>query len=186
LRPDPIGATLIFSALMEGDDRFLKRCAAAFLKLGITVHDPTSLLSDLFTAPGHLAGPSASPPVLQDLNFARNAALRLGAKDRGQAAVALNEKIIGLEGRRGTDTLILSKGRPGAVLVKMVKPHQDRRFDLPAVGSRTIAAAHRVGISAIGLETNGVLLLEKDEVIAECNQCGISLYGLESTGPSEA
>lgn len=186
LRPDPIGARLILSALLEGDDRFLKRCAAAFLKLGITVLDPTPLLSDLFVAPGRLAGPTAPARVLADLGSARHAALRLGAKDRGQAAVALNGNILGLEGRGGTDALILSKGRPGAVLVKMVKPHQDRRFDLPAVGNQTIAAAHHVGISAIGLESHGVLLLERDEVIAASNRCGISLYGLPPTGPSEA
>lgn len=185
LRPDRIGFGLIRNALLEGDNRFLQRCAKAFTVFGIEVLDPAPLLEDLFATPGHFAGPPAAPPSLADLNIARTAALILGSKDRGQAAVALDGAVIGLENRRGTDALLRSKGRPRSVLVKMVKPGQDRRFDLPAIGRQTIATAHQVGIRAVGLDTQGVLILEKEDVIAGCNRYGISLYGLNSAVPPE-
>lgn len=178
LRLDRAGASLLFSALFSGDDNLLRRCAEVFLGLGVEVIDPSPLLSDFFVPEGHLAGPVAAKSTLRDLALARETAAAWGKKDKGQAAVALDRKVIAREGRKGTDALIDQAGRPGAVLAKMVKPGQDRRFDLPAVGTRTVVHAHRAGITALGVEAGGVLLLDKEAVFSACNTRGISLYGL--------
>jgi DUF1009 family protein len=186
LRPDRIGFSLFLHGLLEGDDMLLKRCAGAFHDLGIEVLDPAPLLFGMFVNRGRLAGPAATPSILRDLAAARDAALAHGVLDRGQAAVAHHGKIIGLEGRLGTDDLIRSKARPGAVLVKMVKPGQDRRFDMPAVGEHTVSSAHRAGICAIGVEENGVLFLQKEAIFSACERYDISLYGLDANLPPEA
>ena len=185
LRPDRVGARLLRSALLNGDNTLLMQCAAAYVDLGLEVIDPAPLFSDLFVETGLLAGPPPALCTFADLTSAREAALQNGSRDLGQAALARNGVVLGLEDHRGTDALIRSRGRPGASLVKMVKPAQDRRFDLPAVGTETIETARRAGLSAVGVEASGVLVLDKAAVYAACDAHGISFVGLTVDAVSE-
>jgi DUF1009 family protein len=177
-RPDTAGIRLMLSALFRGDDRLLREASSTFSKLGIEVADPSFLLYPLFAESGLIAGPIPSDETLRDLTAGRNAALVLGRKDKGQAVVAKGGCVLRCEDRRGTDALIASVSSPGAVLVKMVKPGQDRRFDLPAVGPKTILRAALSDITAVGVESGGVLLIEKEKIWKACDACGISLVGL--------
>jgi DUF1009 family protein len=91
--------------------------------------------------------------------------------------IAHRGRIVGREGRAGTDALLARAPGPGAVLAKAVKPGQDRRFDMPAIGPSTIIIAERVGLRAIAVEQGGVLLLRKPRVLELCQERGVSLVG---------
>ena len=181
LRPDSKGISLLPKALFGGDDDLLRRVAEIFEKSGVTIEDPSDLVADLLADEGHLSGPPLSAATRMGLTTAFSAAKIHGSRDRGQAAIAKGDEVLALEGREGTDNLLRGIKRRDACLAKVVKPGQDRRFDLPAIGRQTVEIAKSVGICAIGVESGGVLLLEKEKLIELVNDYGISLVG-SSTG----
>jgi hypothetical protein len=135
---------------------------------------------------GLLAGPAPDKATLADLRIAWNAAHRLGMRDKGQAAIAHLGCVKGLETRAGTDALIARAGEPGAVFAKIVKPGQDERFDMPAIGSSTALRAATKGIKAIAIQADGVILLERDRLIDICKNRGISLISYSAAGPDQS
>ena len=177
-RPDRHAWRLLFKALSCGDDELLRAVAHTMGCLGVEVDDPSMLLDDLFAPEGRISGPEPNRATLDDIALAWDAAKRLGARDAGQAALGYKGTVVGLEGKAGTDALLMSAPGPGAVMAKTVKPHQDRRFDLPAIGPSTIRLASAVGLGAIAVEAGGVLLLERDRIVNMCRVRGISLIGV--------
>jgi DUF1009 family protein len=177
-RPDRHALTLLLRAFVNGDDKLLRMAAKTMRRLGIAVEDPAPILQDLLTPKGLVAGPTPSVHTKTNIAIAWKAAKRLGLRDLGQAATAYDGKVVGLEDRRGTDALLAAAPGPGAVLAKTVKPFQDRRFDLPAIGPSTILIAKAVGLRAIAAEAGGVLLLERDRLISLCQRHNISLVGI--------
>lgn len=186
LRPDGTALRVMLKHVLRGDDALLRSVASAFENLGMTVADPGPYLGDLLAQAGHLGGPAPSPEAAADLSVAWRAAKRLGRRDRGQAAIARRGRVIGVEGIRGTDALLAAHPGEGGVLAKVVKPGQDRRFDLPAIGPDTIVNAQRAGICAIGIEAGGVLLLERSRIIEACGRLGVALVGVSQEGPAGA
>ena len=177
-RPDPIGWGLLLIALARGDDRLLRKTARVYETLGISVGDPSPFTEEMLASKGHLGGPVPDRAAIADLTVAWRAAKSHGAADKGQAAVARNGSVVAREGRFGTDHLINTCSVGGGVLVKAVKPGQDRRFDLPAIGPDTMVACKRRGIIAIGIEAEGVLILEKERVLSLSDALAVSLVGL--------
>lgn len=184
-RPDTVSIGLAFTAIFGGDDCLLRNTAKAFSLLGIEVLDPSYFFKDCFVDIGHQAGPSLDADMQRDIQIGQIAALELGKQDRGQSVICRQGLIVGRENRRGTDYLIRRHGCNGAVLVKTVKPKQDKRFDLPTIGPNTIIEAAKAGISALGIEAGGVLMLQKDEVFTMCEEYNISLYGVAQIKPLE-
>ncbi|MFO8073149.1 MAG: UDP-2,3-diacylglucosamine diphosphatase LpxI [Polyangia bacterium] len=182
LRLDRHSARLVLRALLGGDDRLLRAAAESFAALGVEIGDPTPFVGKMLAGAGRLSGPEPDPDSLRDLEVATRAALGIGARDAGQSAIALGGRVAGIEDRRGTDALLESAPGPGAVLAKMVKPGQDRRFDMPAVGPETIRRARAAGVRAIGVEAGGVLLLSKERVLILSARAGISLLGFSPAG----
>jgi DUF1009 family protein len=168
-RPDRAALGIIVRNLTAGDDVLLRGVANAFEARGLIVGDPRPFLKDLLADNGRLAGPPIDASTSTDIEVAWRAAKVHGSKDRGQAAIALRGEVAGLEGRAGTD----------ALLVKVVKPGQDPRFDMPAIGPATVEHAHRSAVRAIAVEAGGVLLLERDRLLDACNRHDLSLIGLE-------
>jgi UDP-2,3-diacylglucosamine hydrolase len=178
-RPDRTALALIVRNLTAGDDALLRSVASAFEARGLVVGDPRPFLRDLLAGKGRLAGPPVDAATLTDIQIAWRAAKAHGSKDRGQAAVARRGEVAGLEGKAGTDALIDSVTGPGAALAKVVKPGQDYRFDMPAIGPATVERARRAAFRAIAVEAGGVLLLERERLLATCNRHNISLVGFE-------
>ena len=183
-RPDACAMVLAVRAFTSGDDRFLRNLAICFLKYGIEVIDPSPYIGDLFAQVGRLAGPDPRQSVIDSLAVAWRAALRTGSKDRGQAALAKGDHVWAVERKDGTDALIAKARGAGGVLAKVVKPGQDRRFDMPAIGPESVERAHTAGLAAIGVQAHGVLLLEKERIFDACNRHHISLIGYLSPGPA--
>jgi hypothetical protein len=177
-RPDLHALAVLPALLRRGDDGILRALAGRFERLGVDIGDPAEHLGDLLAGAGLLAGPEPGAAILADLEVARRAATELGRRDLGQAALAFRGRPAGAEGRDGTDALLAAAPGPGAVLVKVCKPGQDLRFDRPAIGPATVLAGRLVGLSAIGLEAGGCLVLRPERVRALCDAHRISLVGL--------
>ncbi len=177
LKPDRHALLLLPKALFGGDDRLLRGVADVMDRCGVRVCDPSSLIADLFAPAGLLAGPDPDEATVLNIKTAFAAARNLGRRDKGQAALVFQNKVIGIEDRKGTNALITRASKPGAILAKVVKPGQDPRFDMPAIGPSTAHLAHTKGLAAIAIEAHGVLLLELDRLLDICNRQKISLVG---------
>jgi UDP-2,3-diacylglucosamine hydrolase len=127
---------------------------------------------------------------LADIKAAATAASAIGHLDMGQGAVAVGGRVVALEGPEGTDAMLarvadlkrsgrISAKRRG-VLVKLCKPNQDDRVDLPSVGLSTVRNALAAGLSGIALEAGRALLLDRAEVIALANGNGLFVTGIEA------
>jgi DUF1009 family protein len=87
--------------------------------------------------------------------------------------------VLAVEAIEGTDATIRRAGSPGAVVVKVSKPQQDLRFDVPAVGPETVHVCIAAGIAVLAVETGKTLLLEKEELLREADANGLSIVGVE-------
>src|SRR5690606_22967761 len=110
--------------------------------------------------------------------------------DVGQGAVATEDRIIAVEGVRGTDEMLAqveAAGQPthGAALVKMPKPGQELRVDLPAIGPRTVERAQACGLSGIAIAAGRSLVIERARTIARADELGLFIVGIEDGSPTE-
>ncbi len=107
----------------------------------------------------------------------------LGAEDVGQAAVVQQGIVLGVEAAEGTDRLLercagLRRAGPGGVLVKIAKPQQDRRADLPTIGPVTVRRADEAGLSGIAVEAAATLILERAATLAAADEAGLFVVGV--------
>ena len=127
---------------------------------------------------GHVAPTAGDEP---DIALGRREALALGEADQGQGVVVRRGRVIGREGRDGTDALLArcrgAGGRSG-VLVKLPKPLQDRRIDLPTIGVSTVAAAAAAGLAGIAVEAGGALIVDRAAVAEAADKAGLFVVGL--------
>lgn len=172
--------------LGQGDDALLRAIVAALESEGFTVVGADSVVPDLLAPEGILGGIEPDEKARADIRQGIAAALALGARDEGQAAMVRNGRVIGTESADGTDALLASleaaDGPPSGVLVKVAKPGQERRVDLPAIGPQTIEAAKRAGLAGIAVEAGGALVLEREATIAAADAAGLFVLGI-AVGP---
>lgn len=164
-----------------GDDALQRAVASQFERQGFHVVSPAEVWPDLLMPAGLVAGRFLSDADWSDIRIAAAAAHAVGRKDRGQGAVARGGRLLGTEDRGHTDALVaLAAGRPGegGVLVKLAKPQQDMRLDLPVVGPDTIRAAAAAHLAGVVIEAGGALLTRREETLAEATRTGVFLYGL--------
>ncbi|WP_417669018.1 LpxI family protein [Roseibium sp.] len=181
----------ILKALVGGDDSLLTRVIGLFDAEGFEVVGIKDVAPELLAGEGVLGQVRPSKVAKADMELASDAASRLGDLDIGQGAVALNGRVISLEGAEGTDAMlercadlrksgrVRAKGRCG-VLVKTVKPGQDLRVDLPTIGPRTVELAVAAGLEGIAVEAGGALIAEKSATLAAADQAGLFLFGFPS------
>jgi hypothetical protein len=182
VRPD-LGALRILARVRRfGDDALLRAIAGYFEEQGVTIVAPTDYLAEVMCPEGHLAGPRLQPVQEQDVALGREVAALLGQADVGQTVVVREGHVLALEAVEGTDETIRRGGRlggKGAVVVKRCKPEQDLRFDLPAVGPRTLEVMEEVGASVLALEAGRTVLLEAPALFAGAESRGISIVGVK-------
>ena len=142
------------------------------------------LLDSTFLLKGHLApkgtltrrGPTVSE--LEDIEFGRTIAKAMGGLDVGQTVVIKEKAIVAIEAMEGTDRCIRRGGeiaREGAVVVKMSKPGQDQRFDIPVVGPRTLQNMIRVNAKCLAIEADKTLVIDRDTCVKMANKAGICI-----------
>ena len=122
----------------------------------------------------------------KDIEYGQTVARALAGMDLGQTAVVKDRAAVALEAMEGTDEVIRRAGRiagPGTVVVKVAKPKQDMRFDVPVVGPGTLAAMREAGSRTLALDATRTLLLDRPAFLAEADRDGVAVFGL---APPEA
>lgn len=163
-----------------GDDAILRGVAAEIESEGIPVVESTLFLSSLLTPVGPLTAATPSPPQWDDIRKGFAVAKTLGRFDIGQSVVVRGGIVLAVEAIEGTDATIRRGARPGAVVVKVSKPQQDLRFDVPAAGPDTVDVCLECGVAVLALEAGKTLLLDKDELLRKAQQAGLAVVGVES------
>lgn len=163
------------------DDGILRALASILEEEGITVRESTLFLKSIMAPKGVLSKRKPSESEEKDIEFGWRLAKEIGRLDIGQCVVVKNLVVLAVEAIEGTDETIRRGGRLGkdkAVIVKILKPQQDLRFDLPAVGLQTIRTMAEVNASCLALEAGKVLIFEKELMLAEADQHKMALVAL--------
>jgi len=187
LRPDAEGARLlarIGRAAFAGDDGLLKAVVRVLGEEGFSVVGAHEILTEVIGPRGLLTTTAPDAQALSDIERGIAVARALGAADVGQCCVVQQGLVLCVEAIEGTDAMLQRAGTlrrpgPGGVLVKLVKPGQERRTDLPTVGPATIAAAAAAGLRGVAFEAGGTILAERATAIADADEAGLFLMGLD-------
>lgn len=182
LRPDLRALTILLKAGTGHDDRILRALAVELEKEGITIVSPVLYLDNLLAGPGRLSRRKPNSQEFQDITYGFKIAKAIGRLDLGQCLVVRRQVVTALEAIEGTDETIRRGGRlagQGAVVVKVCKPGQDLRFDLPAVGVGTILAMQEVEAKVLAIEAGRTLVFDQDKMRALADQAGIAVWGVK-------
>lgn len=180
--PDLRGAALLARMLYKKDDSILRAVAAELESEGITVRESTLFLDDILAPAGVLTRRRPTKDEQKDIKFGWYMAKEIGRLDIGQTVVVKGQAVLAVEAIEGTDEAIRrggGLGNGGAVVVKVCKPHQDLRFDLPAAGIQTIKTMAEVNASCLAVEAGKTIILERDAVVKEADSLGIAIVGVE-------
>jgi DUF1009 family protein len=185
LRPDLKGLALMSKMAVFHDDGILRAVSDELKSQGIEIIPSTFCLPDLLSPRGCLTKRRPSRKEMEDIEFGWRIAKELGRLDIGQCVVVRDKTVLALEAMEGTDATILRGGdlaREKAVVIKLSKPGQDLRFDVPTVGLKTLETMARVKASVLAIEANKTLLFDKSAVIEYADKKGIVIMSKES-GP---
>jgi DUF1009 family protein len=161
-------------------DSIFRAIAGELEKIGVTLLPATTFLETLVVGKDLIAGPKLSRREQSDVDFGWEIAQKVAALDIGQTVIVKNGTVLAVEGFEGTSETIRRGGAlagNGAVVIKVAKPDQDMRFDVPVVGPATISVAAEAKIRVIALEAGRTLLLEKETVLGAAEKARISLFG---------
>jgi hypothetical protein len=193
LRPDAEGARLlarIGRAAFAGDDGLLAAVVKVLAEEGFRVLGAQDILGEALGPAGLLSRAAPDALAMADIKRGVAVARALGAVDAGQGCVVQQGIVLAIEAAEGTDAMLTRCGPlacpgPGGVLVKLVKPGQDRRTDLPTVGPDTIRAAGAAGLRGLAFEAGGTILADREAAIAGADAAGLFLLGLDPDALSE-
>ncbi len=189
LRPDARAIALLRRLPALGDDVLLRAIADELESEGLPVVDSTKYLGDRLVREGLLVGGPLSAEQEQDLALGLTVAKSLGSHDVGQGVVVRAGAVVAVEAAEGTDAMVRRAAElagPGSVVIKVAKPGQDLRFDVPVIGPSTVALAKEAGVAAIGLEAARTLVLERERTLALLADASITLVGLPSDSTVQA
>lgn len=180
--PDLRGIAFLAKMIYKKDDAMLRGVAEELESEGITVRESTLYLPDLLAPAGTLTRRKPSRDEQRDIEFGWQMAKEIGRLDIGQTIVVKDQAVLAVEAIEGTDEAIRRGARfckEGAVVVKICKPTQDVRFDLPAVGTETIRTMREVKASCLAVEAGKTILFERGQVVLDADRAGISLVAME-------
>ncbi len=180
ITPDLRAVKLLFSLKDRKDDSILLAIADELSKEGITLLDITMFSRELLMPAGVLTKSRPSEDEWKDIKFGWEIAKEIGRMDIGQTVVVKDRAVMAVEAIEGTDEAIRRGGSlagKGAVVVKVSKPNQDMRFDVPTVGVQTVLAMREVKARVLCVEPQKSLLLNRDRLIEEAKKADISILG---------
>ena len=147
---------------------------------GIELVDSTSLIEPLLARPGVLTTRAPTDEEQKDFEFGYRMADAIAALDIGQTIAVKHRAVVAVEAMEGTDEVIGRAGHlagPGVRIVKVAKPNQDMRFDVPVVGIATIQAMRVAGANALSVDAGKTLMIDGDAILASANEAGITIVG---------
>ncbi|MCX8997633.1 UDP-2,3-diacylglucosamine diphosphatase LpxI [Rhizobiaceae bacterium BDR2-2] len=181
--------SIVRTLFSGGDDTVLRMVIDLLEGEGCRIVGAQEIVPNLLATLGPLGRHAPSGEDLRDIAAGVAAADVLGALDIGQGAVAVGGRVVAVEGAEGTDSMLLrvaglraegriSKRRRG-VLVKLCKPQQDVRADLPTIGRSTVENAGHAGLAGIAVEAGRSLVLERDALVKAADEAGLFVIGIE-------
>jgi UDP-2,3-diacylglucosamine hydrolase len=167
----------------HGDDQLLRLIVEELEGEGFRVLGADALIAGALAPEGPMTALIPDADAMRDIALGIEVAERLGDLDVGQAAVVQQGQVLGVEAAEGTDALMarcagLRRAGRGGVLVKVKKPGQERRADLPTIGPHTIQVAAEAGIAGIAVHAGHCLIVERAEVIAAADRAGLFVIGV--------
>jgi DUF1009 family protein len=181
LKPDKLTLKVLTRIRSRSTEALLGTVADVLLQEGIELLDSTLLLREHLAREGPMTKKKPGKQELESLRFGFSMARGLSSLDIGQTVVVKRMAVVAAEAMEGTDRAIRRAGEiaegPFAV-VKVARPRQDMRFDVPVVGPQTLDSMEAAGATLLGLEAGRVLLLERGEILKRAEASGIGIYGL--------
>ena len=186
LMPDWRGLHCFFNYAKEDkkDDTLLLAVIREFSRDRIFFESALDYCPELLVKHGFLTRRKPSPAQWRDINFGWEIAKEMGRLDIGQTIVVNDTAVIAVEAIEGTDSAIHRAGelcqRGGFTVVKVAKPQQDMRFDVPTIGVQTIQTMHESGGRVLAVESDKTILLDHDQVVDLANKFGIAIVALNA------
>lgn len=180
LRPDLKALMLLGKLKQRNAESIFAAIADELAKIEVDLLPATTFLEDSLAQPGLIAGPKLSPRELNDIEYGWSVAKEIARLNIGQTVIVKNGTIVAVEALEGTNEAIRRAGalaREGAVMVKVAKPNQDMRFDVPIIGAATIRVATDAGLRVIAVEAGKTLLLQWDAIANLARAASISIVG---------
>jgi DUF1009 family protein len=178
--PDLTLLSVISRLRARNTDALIAGVADVLKDNGITLVDSTGFLRPLLAREGVLTERPPSEDERADLEFGYRMADAIAGLDIGQTIAVKHRAVVAVEAMEGTDDMIGRAGRlagPGVSVVKVAKPNQDMRFDVPVVGLATIQAMRAVSASALSIDAGRTLVLDGDALLAQANEAKIAIVG---------
>jgi len=188
IRPDRKLAKLLLSLGTRNTDSLLGAIARVLADEGITLENSTSLLEPLLANPGLLTRRPPSPVEAGNIAYGRAVARQLAQYDIGQTVVVAENACVAVEAMEGTDATIERAGRimgsldstastlsRSLTVVKIAKPNQDMRFDVPVIGAKTIEVMRHAGATCLALDAGRCLLLDGGAIVAAADDAGVAI-----------
>lgn len=180
ITPDWTLMQVLMRLRAKSTDALISAIADVMKGKGIELLDSTAFIQPLLARDGHLAGPALDDTARADLVFGYRMADAIAGLDIGQTIVVKDQAVVAVEAMEGTDETIRRAGRiagPGACVIKVAKPKQDMRFDVPVVGLPTIAVLREAGIRLLSIDAGRTLVLDGPAVADAASAAGVTVVG---------
>jgi DUF1009 family protein len=178
--PDLMFLRVLRKLASKNTDGLIGAVAGILAERGIELMDSTALLRPLLAGAGVLTARTPSDAEWKDIEFGYGMADRIAALDIGQTIAVREQAVVAVEAMEGTDEVIARAGRlagRGVSIVKVAKPRQDMRFDVPVVGVATIRAMDAAGATALSVDAGRTLLIDGPAVLSAADAAGIAVVG---------
>jgi DUF1009 family protein len=182
ISPDLREIKLLFALKDRSDDSIMLAIARELKKEGMTLLNTTDFSSRLLTPEGVLTDNGPTEEEWKDIAFGWGIAKEMGRLDIGQTVVIKSQAVMAIEAIEGTDEAIKRGGKlagSGSVVIKVSKPHQDMRFDVPVVGLATLRSMLEVNARVLTVEAEKSILLKRERLLKEANEAGIAVVGFK-------
>jgi UDP-2,3-diacylglucosamine hydrolase len=180
IMPDMTLLGVLMRLKAKNTDALISGVADVLRDNGIELIDSTAFLAPLLAREGRLTSGSLTDEQRADLDFGYRVADTIAGLDIGQTIAVKSAAVVAVEAMEGTDAMIARAGRlagPGVRVVKVAKPNQDMRFDVPVIGVSTIRAMQAVGADVLSVDARRTLMIDGEAIVKTADEAGIVLVG---------
>lgn len=178
--PDLTAMSLLSRIKSMNTDALMAAVADLMHEHGVELVNSTAFLTPLLAAAGQLSARAPSESERQDLDFGYRMADTIAGLDIGQTIAVKHQAVVAVEAMEGTDETIARAGHlagDGVTIIKVAKPNQDMRFDVPIVGLATVQAMRVAGATVLSLDAGRTLIFDREAFFASANEAGIAIVG---------
>lgn len=178
--PDMTLLGVLMRLKQRNTDALISGVADVLRDRGITLLDSTAFLAPMLAVPGCVTARTPTDEEQADLAFGYRMADAIAGLDIGQTVVVKGAAVVAVEAMEGTDETIARAGRlagAGTCVIKVAKPNQDMRFDVPVIGPPTVDAMRHAGATVLSVDAGKTLMIDRDAVIEAANRAGVTIVG---------